>query len=1188
LKDHWGISLLVFLLLIIIAVSVKPGKLILGNDNFSPELNPALTLQRSLSSPAFRTYRVLGLPSDSEQADVLRTSLFFVLKPILPTWILSQGYLFFTFFIAIFSMAALCGGLLSQIIDKKVFQKAFFFGGLFYMSNMLTSWIYFFPVQLFVAAYAFLPFVLWRLYAFYRKTSVRNAFSLLIASLFLSTSALTATLFLVCAVVIFIFACVLFVLVRKEKNVRTRVLLAGLFIIFAIQSYWVFPFITYVKTNAAALRDSAINRDITATTIENEVKYDTALNSIRYYASWIDTKENNVDYTFPYRNWYVESPLATIISFFPVILAILGTLYGYKKSKPILTFSLLAFLGWWGIKGVNPPLGIIYDYLQNTFPIAAQVFRWQSSKLWPLLAATMPILAVFGIIQLGEFIERFKKYGRKIALLLFGAIAVALILFVYPYFFGGLVRGSVFTNVPNEYFQLAEYLSVHDKFSRIYVAPEANTLYFRNYSWGFWGSVVLNYILPNPIIEKALTIGSYENEQAFTVIRGAYYSQDPLRFVNALNLYNTPYILSDKYASKGSVGYVYDWSVNKKVVEDNPYLGKVWQQGKLTLYKVKNLKKPSYFMRVFPQTDFTKLNMILSSQALEAYYTQDSVPGRIYPFALSFDSLSFGKDEIVGSLINKQNDGAYQMDISSDGLANAPTQIIEDATNKKILFYPITPYLQIDKIKYIYSLPHKSYLVDTLPSFVSIDGQVVDFANDLGGLRSVDTLYKDITSDRLVQYWSSLFTTQSFSVGSNQISCDRSLANLALGDSIKCVTTGFSIAKDSVLELKIGLKTSSLTRATVCVYSDYKKICLNKNSTAFINGSNISTLSIPSVVQQGDKITIFVNFQTQASSVNLTTPDLSLKIYSDNKLANFESETASKTSSFAVSIKKGDTITFHIPVTNGQSSWFLSSEGAYIPETSFNNSNIREKVKENNNGGFTIINQGNNVSVFPKLSFLDPQGGLGFLAIAGEHKNGIPLNISLRDQNQQYNLWQRELFYKQRTNSIDLFPLPNLVETYSLETSATGIGPRESVNVLNNLVFESIPASWYNLVLIPNSETSNSISELSPSSSEETNTYAGNINQTNSIISIPIAYSPNWNLSIDDKNSFSKAILINGWQQGWVLEKSGNVKVWFWPNMLVYLGFIPLGVAIGLPIWYLGKIGLRKAINFSSKKVVQI
>jgi hypothetical protein len=1189
LKNHWGISLLILLLLIIVAVSIKPGKLILGNDNFSPELNPALTLERSLNSPAFRTYRVLGLPSDSEQADIFRTTLFFFLKPILPTWVLSQGYLFFTFFIASFSMAALCGGLLSQIIDKKIFQKAFFFGGLFYLSSMLTSWIYFFPVQLFVAAYAFLPLVLWRFYVFHRKASVRNAFFLLIASLFLSTSALTATLFLTCAAVILVFSCVLFILAKKDNSIRMRALLAGLFIIFAIQSYWIFPFITYVKTNTSALRDSAINREITATTIENEAKYNTALNAVRYYASWMDTKENNVDYTFPYRNWYKNSPLATIISFIPIILAILGSWYGYKKSKPLLIFSLLAFFGWWSIKGINPPLGAIYDYLQNTFPIAAQVLRWQSSKLWPLLAVTIPILATLGIIELsGLMTERFKKYGRKIVLASLGIVGVALIIFVYPYFLGGLVRGSVFTNVPNEYSQLAKYLDANDKFSRIYLAPEANTLYFRNYSWGFWGSVVLSYIIQNPIIEKALTIGSYENEQSFTVIRGAYYSQDPLRFVNALNLYNTPYVLSDKYASKGSVGYAYDWSVNQKVVENNPYLEKVWEQGKLTLYKVKNLQKPSSFTRVFPQTDFTKLNTILSTEATGGYYTQETMPGRIYPFALSFDSLKFGKDEIIGSIVNKQNDGVYRLNLSTDALANIPTQGVADPANKKILFYPIMPYLQVNKTDYIYSLPHKSYLIDTPPSFVAIDGQVMNLGSDINKLKSVSTLYKNITNQKTVEYWSTVFATQSF--GGGQISCDKPLTHLILGDKIKCVTTDLNIAKDSIFELRIGLEATNLTQVTVCVYSDYQKACLNKNSTAFINGSNTSTLSIPAVIQKGDSLRIFVNFQTQAKNINLSMPSLSLNIYSDSRIAKFDAETESNSSSLQIPIKKGDQILFHIPVTGGQSSWNLNSEGAYIPESSFApfiGSNSSEQIKENN-GGFAITNKESNVSVFPKLPFLDPQQGLGLLGIAGDNASGIPVEVSLRDQNQQYKLWQRELSYKQNTDTIDLFSLPNAVETYSLETFSTGIGPRDSINTINNLVFETIPASWYGFVLVPNNETISSVLKLSPASSRETNTYVGNSNQTNQIVSISVAYSPNWSLSVDGKNSSQASIRINGWQQGWVLDKSGSIRVWFWPNMLVYLGFIPLGVIIGLLIWYLGKIGLRKAGNFSSKKAVQI
>jgi hypothetical protein len=826
--------------------------------------------------------------------------------------------------------------------------------------------------------------------------------------------------------------------------------------------------------------------------------------------------------------------------------------------------------------------------LQNTFPIAAQVFRWQSSKLWPLLAVTIPILATFGIIQLGDLTIKLKKYGKQISLVLFGAIAFALIIFVYPYFMGGLVRESVFTNVPNEYFQLGQYLNTHDRFSRIYLAPEANTLYFRNYSWGFWGSVVLNYIIPNPIIEKALTIGSYENEQAFTVIRGAYYSQDPSRFVNALNLYNTPYILSDKYASKGLVGYAYDWNVNKEVVENNPYLEKVWQQGGLTLYKVKSLPKANSFTRVFPQTDFTRLNMILSSQTGNSYYTQDTMSGKIYPFALSFNTLDFSKGEIVGSVVSQQNDAIYNLNLSSDSFADAPTQVVQDSANKKISFYPVMPYLQVNKTKYVYPLPYKSYSVDAVSAFAAVDNQVLDLRNASGQLKSINTLYKNITSENPVEYWTSTFSTQTFNAANNQISCDKSLSQVVLGGEIKCVAKAVGIAKESVLQLQIGLKTFGLTQATVCVYSDYEKTCLNKNSTAFINGANTSTLLIPSVAQQGDKITIFVNFQAQAKAVNISMPSLLLNIYPDSKLAQFKSETVASMPSFKIPIKKGDTIAFHVPVTGGESSWNLNPEGAYIPEASFGDSNLNGNIKENNNGGFTITNTDNSVNIFPKLSFLDPQGGLGFLAIAGEHVNGIPAEVSLRDQNQQYNLWERELFYKQTTNTIDLFPLPNLVETYSLETSVLGIGPRASINRLDNLVFESIPSSWYDLVLVPNDEANGSITTLSPASPNETNTYVGQANQANSMISIPVATSPNWSLSINGKSDSFKDILINGWQQGWIVDKSGSLKVWFWPNKLVYLGFIPLGAIIGLLTLYLGKISLRRARNFFSKKVAQI
>ena len=42
LKKNLPLILLVLILIVVTVVSIKPGKYILSNDNYSPELNPAL------------------------------------------------------------------------------------------------------------------------------------------------------------------------------------------------------------------------------------------------------------------------------------------------------------------------------------------------------------------------------------------------------------------------------------------------------------------------------------------------------------------------------------------------------------------------------------------------------------------------------------------------------------------------------------------------------------------------------------------------------------------------------------------------------------------------------------------------------------------------------------------------------------------------------------------------------------------------------------------------------------------------------------------------------------------------------------------------------------------------------------------------------------------------------------------
>lgn len=1160
--SHWGEIILCCIISIVIIVNFKPGYFILGNDNFSPEINPVLSLERSIMSPGWRAYRAMGIASDSEQADIFRTSIFLILNKFFPAWFVSQGYVFFTLFIASISMAYLASKIISKIFINKFQQMPFLFGGIFYMASLLTSWIYFSPVHLFVAAYAFLPLVLWQLYNFIEQQSIKNTLLLLVSSLLLSTSALTATMFLICSLTIISFS-ILFSLITKLP-IKTKIyaILLGLFIILGIQSYWAFSFINYGKNNAKALQNSAINRNITNVTLQTERKNNTWIDTLRYYFSWMDTKENPNVLTFTYRNWYKKSIEAQSISFIPVILSIVGVFYLFKKRKRVFfVIPLLTFIGWVLIKGSNPPLGFIFEEIQNSFPIISQVFRWQSSKFWPFLAITIPVMSSIGLIYL------YSVFPKRIKNIFVTIVVFAMLVFVYPYFKGDLIREKSFVKVPKEYFDLARYLEKNDRFSRIYLAPEANTLYFRNYSWGFWGSVFLNYLIPNPIVEKALIIGSFENEQAFTVIKNSYYSENPSIFSSALRTYGIDLVLFDEYASRGDVGYFYDSKIAKKMIEQNEDFEAIWKEGKLTLYIVKN-RTALGLEKVYFDSDFTKLNQILNTLSGQRhYYSKEKEDGAIYPFALNFDSVELKKDEIIGKLIYKGNGADYSF-LPQNNFNQTPTQITFNAFNNELFLYPLLPFLEIGNRAYLYNLPYQIYKTNIVlvPTFVAVNNQVVDFRNE--GLKAVSTFYDDLKNSIIYSFSSKFRTVDLISNKNNLLSCDTfSVApqiSVNKAKLTKCQSVPINLEKDSVIEALMQFESTSKARAILCVESNYKKQCLNKNVTAFIEGdTDLVSILIPHSFQKGDDVKIYLNFEGQETTA-IVIKKFDLKIFNDSQVTNLSHM---QNTDFAmqadISIVNGEEIKLHIPIYSGDNSWILKSDNVFIPESSvsFLNNSVVPK-----NSGLIFLNHKGSSDIYPNIGFIDGRLGIGMVAIDAYNEAGIPLSLNLKNRNTEFPIWDRQIFSKTKTNLLDLFLFPDKIVDYKVGARSEGIGPIQTENMLNSLAIQVLPKTWYMTKLTPHNISSSNLFTFRNSFKIETNTYIGEAESIkDSIYVIPTAYSKDWRLSVNDKTQDNR-VLVNGWQQGWQVDQIGKAKVIFAQNRIIYIGFLPLILIVGFVI----------------------
>lgn len=1150
-------TILLLIIFIVILLNIRPGFVLLGNDNFSPEVNPQLTVARSILSPAWRTYRALGVASDSEQSDIFRSTVFLFFEKIhVPTWIISQGYLFFCFGMALFSAGILIESMLKKQFPH--FKYLRLLGGLFYVFNLLGVWIFFSPVQLFVAAFSFLPFVIFRILKFGETQNITNFTLLILASFLFLPSALTATMFLVCFVVICFF-CVLF-LMTKRMSAVSLIKTMGIFCI--IQLFWLLPFIIYVRSNTTALKDSLIYRKITPTMIENEVRYNTPLNTLLYKYAWLDTKENDSTFSYKYHDWYANNAVVQTLSYLPLVLALTGALFLLKKKKvEEIGMISICMIGWFLIKGQNPPFGFIFSYLQDQFPVYfAQVFRWQSSKFWPLLALSLPFLSTYGAVSIFETIKN--KYLRNIILM---GIITTLLVYCYPFFKSYLVRDEAYVQVPQEYRQLKDFITKYDSNGRIYAAPEANTLYFRNYSWGFWGSVFLNYLLPNPVMEKALVIGSAESEDAFEVLHRAYYSNNQQIFTNTLLQYDVSYILSDKYSSKGFVGYSYDWEKNDYMIEQNPYFSKIWSSGKLSLFKVNPIYFPTHNS---VSADRKRMGIIASKEGFSYIENKSSNSGRMYLFGLQYENWQIDpiRKMIVGTYNYDGGNIDYTRAISSDQLKTAPTAT--SFRGSSLVIKPAFPEITIDGTKMpVYTGEMVSEF--NIPTrFATINFEVVENMQNVS--RVISTAYADSVG-ALIKGWSDSPQLEPFSIwcGDNQLVGS---FNLKKGIIHKCGTQWLTINADAIIEGDIELQSDQGLRGFICVNSKQKSRCLNTERYLFNLDKNKYHFLLPQIVDAGDEIQLLFEFESpKDSSVNVM--QFNVHSYTNSypiKAAQIIENPDSQ--SYRIGIQKGGKIDMAIPIIESANALYLGPNSFSYPEffysaSSKNNSYFTVVASEN---GFDVAHKESNVVLGANLKQV--KGDTAMIFALGTHSEGIPLEMRIKEDKQQFNLWENKLYPKQNSALFDLLYLPDITGNYKIELYSSAFGPHISKNTIGAFVFQSIPVSWYTMSLIPVNESNIAITPLkAKNQNKDESIFYGSFTNSLSIGTIPNSTSSNWNIqNIAVNNVEPIPIIRNGWQQGWIVEK-GEYMVNFWPNTVVYYGYaaIILAIGVGLTLFFI-------------------
>lgn len=531
-------AVILFVLIgIIFATTFQPKYYMIGWDNFSISLNPILNLKRGFL-PTWREYRGMGVESDSEVSDFPRQVVFTFFSLIAPKGILDQLYLFVCLSVGVFSLYKLAQLLLPK--DDAGNKNASLIASLFYLFNLNTLNTFFNPMVMYVSRFALLPALVLTFYKARKDLSGKNLFYFALACFLLSSSFITATIFITTLILLLI------ITATKLKSIGKSILL--LLVLLCINAYWLGVFFDYTLNKAASLTK-------TSTFVEvNEIQQNKSPKDF----SWknILTLRPDLQSAEPTRitdgakvplhptlDYYDQKPFFIAVAIvFPLLFTAGLILTAVKKEKRLLWAGITVILFVLLARKTLTPLGFLYEWLTSHLPLFDVVFRFPDTKYYPLIAFAGSLLAGYAVYNILTVIKK-----PLLQRLLTGTTILLNIVAFYPYFTGQFINPTMFVKIPPQYFEVAGTVNSAKNLGRFIHLPNEKISYWKSYMWGYIGSDFLGYMLKKPIIDRTYEPASSENDQFNRALYELSKNPDNASLVaNLLDRADVKYILWDE------------------------------------------------------------------------------------------------------------------------------------------------------------------------------------------------------------------------------------------------------------------------------------------------------------------------------------------------------------------------------------------------------------------------------------------------------------------------------------------------------------------------------------------------------------------------------------------------------------------------------------------------------------------
>jgi len=483
----------------------------MGWDNYSSYFNIRTNLFRTLFA-AWREYRGLGVPSDSEVTDIFRQVFFFVLGLVFSQSLLDQLYYVFAVAFGTLSMYMLC--IVSYRLyfmhhEKKWEDLVGFVGAFFYLFNLNTLATFYFPMVMFVTRYFAIPYLLlmFLLLIHDKLPLTRRNLLLMLPGLGFSMGAfMVPTVF-----VTFLMALAIFL--PFQPKLKRLSLIVIMFL--GLNAFWLLPFANYTIQKTGIMRYAPNFVDANEVLLNKSPSYfDIRKQSILFsnFFEMTFTAVGRQQYFHPLSPSLLQGSIAIYsLYLLPFLIAAGGLVIlvpGVRKRALWIPATAVVFLML--SQKEYSALGFLYSFLTKQFPLVGVVFRFGDTKFHVFVAVVGSICAAFAVMGAVHAAAK-RQWALRMTLGLLGILLVAYLFPFRTYFDGNFIGFFMYNRIPAAYFDIARKINADPEPARVLHLPMDRYGYWKSYSWGYFGSSFLNFMLDKPILDKTFEPASMEN-----------------------------------------------------------------------------------------------------------------------------------------------------------------------------------------------------------------------------------------------------------------------------------------------------------------------------------------------------------------------------------------------------------------------------------------------------------------------------------------------------------------------------------------------------------------------------------------------------------------------------------------------------------------------------------------------------